>query len=422
MNYFKLFKNKTFLKLLKNFLSLSSLNVLQFLISLFIVPYLIRTIGLEKLGTINFVLSLVAYFIPLVDYGFIVQATREVALVRDDKLKLNHTFSKYFISSLYNFILVSLAYIIIIFIIQKFRQDVFLYVLAYFTVLGKLLLCEWYYQGTERMEFIAILNAISKLLYVVVLIVFIHNQNDYSFVLLFQGLNALIVGIISILIIVFSHRIKMRVVTIKEYINTLKSGFALFANQFLPNLYNNSTTFILGLYSSDFAVGLLSTAKFVSEISNMVISMLSRTFFPFLNRNFEKHYIYRNIVLVVSISMCILMFLFAGIISNLLVHNSVSEVTLLIRILTFGTLGFGLMSIYGNNFLIIKKQDKLVMKITFYISILGFITSFIFVSLFNVNGAAINLSFTRIAYGIVFLFFYWKMSNNISSKIKFKNT
>ncbi|NLO19037.1 MAG: hypothetical protein GX121_04040, partial [Ignavibacteria bacterium] len=209
---------------------------------------------------------------------------------------------------------------------------------------------------------------------------------------------------------------------IKEYINTLKSGFALFANQFLPNLYNNSTTFILGLYSSDFAVGLLSTAKFVSEISNMVISMLSRTFFPFLNRNFEKHYIYRNIVLVVSISMCILMFLFAGIISNLLVHNSVSEVTLLIRILTFGTLGFGLMSIYGNNFLIIKKQDKLVMKITFYISILGFITSFIFVSLFNVNGAAINLSFTRIAYGIVFLFFYWKMSNNISSKIKFKNT
>ena len=64
-----LLKNKDINRLVKNFFSLSVLKVINLILPFVTLPYLIKTLGLEKYGAIVLGLSLVAYFQSLTDYG-----------------------------------------------------------------------------------------------------------------------------------------------------------------------------------------------------------------------------------------------------------------------------------------------------------------------------------------------------------------
>ena len=68
---------------------------------------------------------------------------------------------------------------------------------------------------------------------------------------------------------------------------------------------------------------------------------------------------------------------------------------LILAILTIGILGFSFYNIFGLNYFIIQRQDKLVMRNTIFSSLIGFVTAFPFIYYLGITGAAINLSFSR---------------------------
>ena len=79
--------------ILRNFLSLSSLQGINYLLPLIILPYLIRVIGPAKFGLIAFAQAFVQYFMILTDYGFSLSATRKISLCRADKKEVCAIFS-----------------------------------------------------------------------------------------------------------------------------------------------------------------------------------------------------------------------------------------------------------------------------------------------------------------------------------------
>jgi PST family polysaccharide transporter len=72
---------------------------------------------------------------------------------------------------------------------------------------------------------------------------------------------------------------------------------------------------------------------------------------------------------------------------------------LVLCILSFGILGIGMNDIFGTNYFIIKRADKLVMYNTIIASVLGLIFSFPLVYFFGIIGAALNLTFSRLLMG-----------------------
>lgn len=64
-------------------------------------------------------------------------------------------------------------------------------------------------------------------------------------------------------------------------------------------------------------------------------------------------------------------------------------------ILVLGIIGFTLYDIYGLNFFIVHREDKLVMKNTLIASIVGLILVFPLIQFFGIIGAAFNLSLAR---------------------------
>ena len=69
----------------KNYVALLFIQGANFILPLIILPYLVRTLGSEKYGLVMVAQSVALFLTIIVDFGFNISATREVANLKNDK-------------------------------------------------------------------------------------------------------------------------------------------------------------------------------------------------------------------------------------------------------------------------------------------------------------------------------------------------
>lgn len=398
-------KGKDAKVLLENFLSLSALQLFGMLLPLVTLPYVLRVIGFEKYGIIIFSASLISYFQSLTDFSFSVTAVRDVAVFKDNAKKINFIYSKVVtIKSI--FLLTSLLLItIVVLLYPPFFENKLIYGLSMLQLVGATLFPEWFFQGIEKMRYITYLNLGIKVFFTVCVFAFIHSEEDYWIYPLLQSTGFIIAGGIGQYWMWRKYHLKFIWLSKRIILNTIKSNSPIFINQFFPTLYNNTSTFLLGMFTTPGIVGIYNAILTVVNLCITLLNILSRTFYPFLNRKKDAFENYRKMMLVIIVVLVIGSILTAPLTFWYL--NITYEYALVVLIiLAFGIVGYGFYNIYGLNFFIIRRQDKLVMRNTIYSSIIGFIAAFPLIYFFGIIGAALNLTLSRFLMGGQ-LFYKW---------------
>lgn len=388
-------KSKDGRTLVANFGYLSLLQIAGYIFPLITMPYLARVIGVDGFGKIAFASAVVVWFQTVADWGFNYTATRDVAKNRDDKEKVSEIFSNVLWARCLLMIVSFLLLLIAIFFVPIFRENYAIILVTFLLVPGHIMFPDWFFQAMERMKYITILNLLSKLLFTIAVFIFIKNKSDYILQPLFTTLGFIVSGIISMYVILLQWKIKIKRPEFTSILTIIKGSADVFINNIMPNLYNSFSVMLLGFFGGPVSNGLLDAGSKFVNISQQFMSVISRTFFPFLSRRIDKHNLFSKLNILIAVIISALLFIFAPIIIKMFFTEEFYNAIPVLRIMSVSIIFLSLSSVYGTNYMIIQGYEKQLRNITLISSLIGFAISFPLIYFFDYIGAAITIVVTR---------------------------
>lgn len=382
-------------KLLSNFISLLILQGANYILPLLTLPYLFKVLGADNFGLLAFASSTILFLQVIVDYGFNLSGTRAVSISSNNNKNLVEIFSSIMTIKLFLFLFSFIVLTILIFFFEKIASHYLLFYITFGIVLGEALFPRWFFQGMEQMKYITYINISIKVFFTVCIFIFVNDKNDYYIVPLLNSIGYIAAGIFSLYVVYNSFNIRFKKQNTITVVRYFKESWNIFLTEFIPNLYNNFSTFLLGFFTSMDNVGYYSLATKIVGIMNALLQILKTVTYPYLNKDFSKFKIIAKIMIGTGILLSIFILLFSATVLPYIFGSKVINSLNLIYILSLSPFFASVLFTFGTNKLLILKKDKEFRNITFVFSFFGFISSIIFVPIYGIYGAAITLITTR---------------------------
>jgi PST family polysaccharide transporter len=396
----KILLSSTYKTLVENFISLSFLQVANYIFPLITLPYLVRVLGPEKYGLIAFSQAFIGYFQILTDYGFNLSATREISINRENKEKISQIFSSVMIIKFFLLLLSLGLMTIIVFSFKRFRQDWLIYYLTFGMVLGQTIFPIWFFQGMERMKYITFLNVLAKLIFTIAIFIFVRRSSDYLYVPLLNSLGSVVAGVLALWIVFKDFGVFFRIPSFEDLKYQLKEGWYIFISTVAISLYTISNTFILGLFTNNTIVGYYSAAEKIIRAIQGFLAPISQTIYPHISKisaESQKSVVVltRNTVRVtgsIFFFLSLFLFVFAPYLVDIFLgkqyHNSIT----IIRILSLIPLILSLSTVYATLFLLGGGYKQDWSNIILTASLIDIILVFTFVGVFSLSYIGVSVS------------------------------
>lgn len=161
-----------------NFVLNTTRMLLGMIFILLTTPYVTRILGAESLGKVEYINSVITYFLLFTALGIPNYGLREVARYREDKSKLSKIV---FELGIILFVTTIIGYVVLLLFLYNTKLlelknlVLIMSVNLIFTNIG----FEWFYQGIENQMYITIRYIIVRFVCLVLLFFLVKNSNDY---------------------------------------------------------------------------------------------------------------------------------------------------------------------------------------------------------------------------------------------------
>lgn len=278
-------KVRKYKRIIVNFFSLSLINGVSYIIALFLIPYLLRVLGEERYGSYLIIYVIAQYLLLVGNYGFRFSVTRLVSVHRDDKEKVNAIFN----ATIWARVLLSAAAsavgLLIVYLLMD-GDDVVMYLFALGMVFGDILIPSWLFQGMEQMKYLTIVNVVSKLVFALLIFVFITSPSQYKYVLLLHSMGYIASGVLSMYLAKKQFGMRLGMTTFAEIRAQLKDGWHIFVSNIGMEVYRNSNVVLLGIFVGDAAAGIYGAVEKLIKAAQTIINALPMAIYPYVSRLF----------------------------------------------------------------------------------------------------------------------------------------
>ena len=380
-----------------NVASLFSLHVANMLLPLLTVPYVVRIIGPERLGLLNFSQAFVAYFTLLINYGFDMAAVRAIAANRADQTVVNRVFSEVMVGKCLMWVVSTVIFGVISWFAPEFRAHLWLHVATYFGCIGIVFFPVWLYQAMEKLGGVALFNLIIKLLVTATVFVFIRQADDYVYQNLSLSIAQVAVSFVAFYVAIRRFNITFTWPTRQQLLTRFRDDSTLFFTSVVATIYAGSNVFLLGIFSTPYNVGIFSAGTRIVGIAQAFVSLaLNQAFFPIVANAFgqgeEKGLtIVRTIFFPVTVLMLLIsagLWLLAPVFIGLFYGSKFDDAVLVLRIVSLLPLTLGLNNLFGVHTMLSLRMDKAFFRISAIGSVVSLTLNALLIQRFGHIGVA----------------------------------
>ena len=282
----------------KNFTYLSILNGLNIVLPLLVIPYLTNVIGVAHYGVYAYILVLVQNINVVTQYGFQFSATKKISQNRDD-----HSFLEQYCSNILcaRFLVATLC-IALVLALSHWALDTsdrfFMFLTAIGMIYGDVFIPTWLFQGLERMKYMTIVNASSKILFTILIFVVVVRPEDYEYIMLLNSLGFLLAAILSMVLVRKQFKIRLPKPRMKEVFSELRESLSLCFSMIGIDLYRNMNVVVLNFFVSDAAMGVYALAERVIKAAQSFITPVSQALFPHMSLKIKQEGVGKSMVLL----------------------------------------------------------------------------------------------------------------------------
>ena len=243
-------------------------------------PYVSRIIMADGIGKIQFLQSIINCIVLFSALGIPLYAVREIAKVRDNieqrsklaiEILLLHTFLS---------ILGYIAVYIIALTVENVKSDASLFLLLSVNIFLSAIGVAWFYQAMEDFKYITIRSLVVKLLSLIALFTLVHSKDD---LFIYAGITVMAeVGSNVLNFFRLRQFVTIQAITCKE-LNIwrhLRPALKIFLLNIIVCIYVNMDSIMLGLLSSQVAVGYYTAATRLTKALLGIISSFGASLLP----------------------------------------------------------------------------------------------------------------------------------------------
>lgn len=383
------------------------LNIVQkschILIPLLIFPYLTRVLGAENFGKFSFANSIISYVILAAMLGVNSYAIREGARIRDDKKALSSFVSEVFSINIFSGLLAILFLICAVSFNSKLGEyDTLIYIMSLIvpaTVLGRDYLNVIY----EDFLYITLRYIIIQIIGVFMVFILVRESTHY---IIYTGIYTFTMTAGYIINLFYTKKYAPIHLTfklnLKKHLNPI---LILFCGQLATTIYIQSNITMIGIFKTDYEVGIYSFASKIYILSKSMINALTAVAIPRIvyylgANNLEKYNSFSSrlfdYLLSLTTPISVGLFIFGDEIVRLIGGPEYITGVSSLKILSIALLVAVFSGYFCNAILVPNRQEKQFLYITILSAILNIALNFVFIPKIGIFGAALSTLFSEI--------------------------
>jgi len=375
----------------------------DYLLLLFILPFIARALGPVALGNIGLAQAIGLLVMVGLEFGFSITATRKVASNRNDKLKNQQLAGKVFSFKIYLIPVVILFTFVIILIHPIFFNQPELIIISILTAICQSFIPSWYFQGIQNFKQLAIVKIIFRVLAFFTALMIVRTPSDDWLFLMIQAFSSFFIAVVLLLLMIKNiGPIKFQ--RWREIRTILKSSSSGFFIIILPTLFNNISIFLLSYLISPLLLGYYYGVSRIHRAFNTLYSPMFESFFPYLVKTYQndhrkaynKTIIFNFFISALGCFFSLIIWVFSETIISILLGEAFIPSADYLRAFGFLLPITVIAYIWGNQWMIVLKEEKILSNILLISNSIGIVCLILTISKLEIFAIPFSIALSEL--------------------------
>jgi O-antigen/teichoic acid export membrane protein len=272
-------------KLVSNFSYLTFFQLTSTLIPFLTIPYLIKVLGTNEYGIVIYAQTISQFLCVFVNFGTDTIGTKEISIHRENIATVSAIFSNIMLTRVLLFVFIVIFYVFAIFFFKTFEVNKEIFIVSLLILLTDILIPQFIFQGIEDMKPIALFGGIGRIVYALLIFVFIKKIDQSVFVLFFNFIGILISGILLFWYLKKKYKIDFVYPKFQHVKKCIVDSSPFFLSNFSAIVKELSTTFLVGTFLSYSDVTFFDVIRKIIMVCSIPFNLLKQVVFPHYSKS-----------------------------------------------------------------------------------------------------------------------------------------